>query len=121
LTDSIYKYILISVKANIQALEALADPTRRAIYEHLRESPRSVNDLAGSLPVSQPAVSQHLRVLRDARLVRVRKQGNQRIYSLRPEGLAELRAYIEGLWEDVLGAYQEAATKMEEIQENRDE
>jgi DNA-binding transcriptional ArsR family regulator len=59
--------------------------------------------------VSQPAVSQHLRVLKEARLVRVHKQAQQRIYSLNPEGLAELRAYVEGLWEDVLGSFQAAA------------
>ena len=112
---------------NILSLEALAEPTRRAIYERLRECPCSVNELADSLPVSQPAVSQHLRVLKEARLVRMSKKGNQRIYSPRPEGLAELRAYIEGLWEDVLGAYQEAAAEAvahseeKPIQEDRDE
>lgn len=113
--------------ANLLSLEALADPTRRAIYEQLREGPRTVNELAASLPVSQPAVSQHLRVLKEARLVRVRKQGNRRIYSLRPDGLAELRDYVEGLWEDVLGAYQEAAAEAaaqaerNKTQEDRDE
>lgn len=95
--------------ANLLALEALADPTRRAIYERLRGGPHSVNELAASLPVSQPAVSQHLRVLKQARLVQVRKNGNQRIYSPQPQGLAELRTYVEGLWEDVLAAFQEAA------------
>lgn len=94
---------------NLLSLEALADPTRRAIYERLRGRPHSVNELAASLPVSQPAVSQHLRVLKEARLVQVRKQGNQRIYSPQPQGLAELRAYVDGLWEDVLAAFQEAA------------
>jgi len=94
---------------NILPLDALADPTRRQIFEMLRTGRRSVNELAAALPVSQPAVSQHLRVLRDARLVRARKLGNRRIYSLDPEGLMELRRYVEGLWEDVLNAFQEAA------------
>jgi DNA-binding transcriptional ArsR family regulator len=109
LTELEYKYILILVMTNIRSLEALADPTRRAIFERLRSGPRSVNELAGVVPVSQPAVSQHLRVLKEARLVRVRKAGNRRIYSLDPEGLAELRSYFEELWDDVLGAFQEAA------------
>ncbi len=97
--------------ANIVPLDALSDPTRRQLFELLREGPRSVNELAAAVPVSQPAVSQHLKLLKEARLVRMRKQGNQRIYSLDPQGLAELRAYVEELWEDVLGAYQEAAEK----------
>lgn len=101
---------------NVSSLEALGDPTRRRLFETLRQGPRTVNQLAQAVPVSQPAVSQHLRVLKEARLVKVQAQGNQRIYSLDPEGLAQLRAYVEGLWEDVLGSFQEAA-----IQEVKDE
>jgi DNA-binding transcriptional ArsR family regulator len=86
------------------------------LFERLRQGSCSVNQLAQAVPVSQPAVSQHLRVLKEARLVNVRVQGNQRIYSLDPAGLAELRAYIEGLWEDVLGSFQAAAR-----QETKDE
>lgn len=85
---------------------ALADPSRLAIFEHLRERPRSVGELASALPISQPAVSQHLRVLRDAGLVERRKHGTRRIYALRAEGVAELRAYVESLWDDVLSAFQ---------------
>ena len=95
--------------ANIRSLEALAHPTRRALFERLRSGAHSVNELAAAVPVSQPAVSQHLRVLKDARLVRVQKDGNRRIYSLNPEGLAELRSYFDELWGDVLTAFQEAA------------
>jgi DNA-binding transcriptional ArsR family regulator len=95
--------------ANILPIDALADPTRRQLFELLRKGPRSVNELAAALPVSQPAVSQHLLVLKNARLVRVHKLGNRRIYSLNPEGLRELRQYVEGLWEDVLLAFQEVA------------
>lgn len=80
-----------------------------------------MSELASSVPVSQPAVSQHLRVLKDARLVRVRKQAQQRIYSLNPEGLAELRAYVEGLWEDVLGAFQAAAEASVQNNSNQEE
>jgi DNA-binding transcriptional ArsR family regulator len=64
------------------------------------------------VPISQPAVSQHLRVLREARLVRVEKRGQQRIYHLNPAGLAELRSYVEGLWDDVLRAFGEEAERM---------
>lgn len=95
--------------ANIKSLEALAHPTRRSLFERLRGGPCSVNELAAAVPVSQPAVSQHLRVLKEARLVKVRKEGNRRIYSLDPAGLAELRSYFEELWGDVLTAFQEAA------------
>lgn len=90
----------------LRPLSALADPSRQAIFEHLRERPRSVGELAALLPISQPAVSQHLRVLRNAGLVQGRRQGARRIYSLRPEGVAELRAYVESLWDDVLAAFQ---------------
>jgi DNA-binding transcriptional ArsR family regulator len=97
--------------ADINPFDALGDPTRRKLFERLREGPASVSALVKAVPVSQPAVSQHLRVLKDAHLVRVDKQGQQRIYSLDPHGLAELRAYVYGLWEDVLGAFQAAAER----------
>lgn len=105
--------------SNITSLDALADPTRRQIYELLRNRPHSVNELAEALPISQPAVSQHLKVLKAARLVQVQRFGNRRIYSLNPEGLVELRAYVEGLWEDVARAYQQAAEKI--AQEEKDD
>ena len=86
-------------------LTALADPTRRALYERVRRRPQAVGELARALDVSQPAVSQHLKVLRSARLVRVRHEGTRRIYSADAEGLAELRRYVEQMWDDVLAAY----------------
>lgn len=93
----------------LKPLNALADPSRQAIFERLRQRPCSVGELAAQLPISQPAVSQHLRVLRDAGLVEGRRQGARRIYSLRPQGVAELRAYVESLWDDVLAAFRASA------------
>jgi DNA-binding transcriptional ArsR family regulator len=87
------------------ALAALADPTRRGLFESLRRTPRSVGELAREARITQPAVSQHLRVLTEAKLVSHQKDGTKRIYQATPEGLAELRAWVEGLWDDVLRAY----------------
>ena len=91
------------------ALQALADPTRRTIFERLREGPRAVGEIAAGLPVSRPAVSQHLRVLREADLVREQRQGTRNLYSVAPEGLADLREYLDGFWEDVLTTFKKAA------------
>ena len=91
------------------ALEALADPRRREILAQLRRGPASVATLAEQLPVSRPAVSQHLKVLRLARLVSVQANGTRRLYSLAPEGVADLRRYLDELWTDALGAYVKAA------------
>ena len=91
---------------------ALADPTRRAIFERLRAGSRSVGELAQGLPVSRPAVSQHLRVLKDARLVRERAEGTRRFYSVDPAGLTALRGYLESFWTDVLAAYERAADEV---------
>lgn len=87
------------------ALHALADPTRRGLFERLRTTEHTVGDLAKRAGISQPAASQHLRVLRTARLVRHRREGTRRYYSAAPEGLVELRRYVESLWDDVLAAY----------------
>jgi DNA-binding transcriptional ArsR family regulator len=84
---------------------ALADPTRRALFERLRSRPHTVGELARIAKIRQPSVSQHLRVLRGARLVRDRREGTRRYYSASQEGLAELRRYIERMWDDVLTAY----------------
>ena len=103
---------------NISALDALGDPTRRRLFERLRQGSCSVTELISVVPISQPAVSQHLRVLREARLVRVEKRGQQRIYHLNPAGLAELRLYVENLWDDVLRAFGEEAERIANSQEN---
>lgn len=92
-------------------LAALADPTRRGIYERIRRRPHAVGELARALDVTQPAVSQHLRVLRSARLVRVRREGTRRIYTADTEGLAELRRYVEQMWDDVLAAFAAGASE----------
>jgi DNA-binding transcriptional ArsR family regulator len=95
----------------VAALTALADPTRRLLYERMRRRPHTVGELARLADVSQPAVSQHLRVLDGAKLVTHRREGTRRYYSARPEGLTELRRYVESLWDDVLEAYASAETK----------
>jgi DNA-binding transcriptional ArsR family regulator len=84
---------------------ALADPTRRAIFERLVEHPSAVGELARELPVSRPAVSQHLKVLKDAGLVTDRRAGKQRIYQVDPEGLAALRAELDRFWSKTLAAF----------------
>lgn len=91
-------------------LNALSDPTRRRIVELLHRSPSSVRGLTDRLPVSQPAVSQHLKVLRQARLVRSTPVGASNVYALDPEGLKEVRSWLESVWDDVLEAFMEAAT-----------
>jgi DNA-binding transcriptional ArsR family regulator len=95
--------------------DALGDPTRRAIFELLAERPQAVGQLAGSLPVSRPAVSQHLRVLKHAGLVTDRAAGNRRIYQLDPTGVSALRAYLDRFWNRALAAFKEAAERKDEV------
>jgi DNA-binding transcriptional ArsR family regulator len=97
-----------------KTIDALGDPTRRSIFERLRGGPYAVGELAAGLPVSRPAVSQHLRVLKEAGLVSERREGTRRVYRLEPTGVAELRAYVEGLWDDALAAFKRAAEEGEE-------
>jgi DNA-binding transcriptional ArsR family regulator len=91
------------------ALAVLADPTRRTVFERLRAGPRPVNAIAAGLPVSRPAVSQHLKVLKDAGLVQERSEGVRRIYSIRREGLMELREWLDSFWDDALEAFKAEA------------
>ncbi len=91
--------------AYAKALMALADPTRRAVFERLRAGPRTVGEIAEGLPVSRPAVSQHLRVLEGAKLVGARREGTRRIYRVDQAGLALLRSYLDSFWTDVLEAF----------------
>jgi DNA-binding transcriptional ArsR family regulator len=90
-------------------LTALGDPTRLAIFEMLGTHPQAVHELAAGLPVSRPAVSQHLRVLKQARLVRDRRVGTRRIYELNAEGIALLRDHFARLWDQALAAFQKSA------------
>jgi len=97
-------------------MDALGDPTRRAIFERLKDGARAVGDIAEGLPVSRPAVSQHLRVLKDARLVRDRREGTRRMYELDPAGLAELRTYMETFWEAALADFRTTAEEGKDSQ-----
>ena len=90
---------------------ALGDPSRKRIFEYVAARPRSVTELADELPISRPAVSQHLRVLRDAGLVRVRAQGTRRIHHADPEGLRRMRAELDAFWGQALLSFKDIAEK----------
>ena len=100
--------------ANALAFAALAEPMRVAIVERLAKRPMAVGELAAELPVSRPAVSQHLKVLKEAKLVRDQAEGTRRIYSLDPAGLGPLRQWLDRFWDKALAAYAEAAEKEEQ-------
>ena len=93
---------------------ALADPTRRQIFERLARRPRPVGELAEGLPVSRPAVSQHLKVLADAGLVVATRDGNRRLYRVDPDGVAGMRSYLDRFWTDALAAFEDAARAKED-------
>jgi len=95
------------------AFRALADPTRRRVFERLRCGPKPVGRIAAGLPVSRPAVSQHLKVLKEAGLVREEAQGTRRIYHIDPQGLGQLRAWLDPFWDRALDAFRA------EIEKNR--
>jgi DNA-binding transcriptional ArsR family regulator len=95
------------------SLGALGDPTRRAIFEQLSDRPSAVGDLAELLPVSRPAVSQHLKVLKDAGLVTSHRDGSRNIYSLDPDGIAQLRAYLDRFWNCALTSFKAFAEQKE--------
>jgi DNA-binding transcriptional ArsR family regulator len=88
------------------ALAALADPTRRRVFERLKKGPRAVGEIARGLPVSRPAVSQHLKALKEAGLVGDRPEGTRRVYFIDPHGLGELRRWLDQFWDDALAAFQ---------------
>src|SRR6266498_3682677 len=98
------------------AMDALGDGTRRTIYERLRDGPKAVGELASGLPVSRPAVSQHLRVLKEAGLVSERREGTKRIYRLDPDGLDEVRAYFDRFWTTALSSFEAAVERNGEEQ-----
>lgn len=98
-------------RAAATALDALGDPTRRSVVELLRDGERSVGDLASDLPVSRPAVSQHLKVLKGAGLVTERREGTRHLYAIDPSGLLSLRSYLESFWDEALASFKEAADR----------
>jgi DNA-binding transcriptional ArsR family regulator len=93
---------------------ALGDPTRRAIFERLAERPSAVGELAGSLPISRPAVSQHLKVLKEAGLVIDEPRGTRRIYRINPDGLGQLRSDLDRFWRSALADYKKAVERPEQ-------
>lgn len=93
------------------ALQCLSDPTRRRVFERLRGGPKSVGVLAAGLPVSRPAVSQHLKTLKDAGLVKDRAEGTRRVYYIDPHGLGELRRWLDGFWDGALEAFKNELEK----------
>jgi DNA-binding transcriptional ArsR family regulator len=100
--------------AYAMTLTALADPTRRTIFESLRMGPASVGTIAAGLPVSRPAVSQHLKALKEAGLVADRAEGVRRVYYIDPEGLGELRRWIDEFWTDALEAFRQEVERADE-------
>lgn len=100
----------------VDGLAALGDPTRREIFERLAGHPQAVGQIAEAMPVSRPAVSQHLRVLKDAGLVRDHREGNRRIYQLDPAGVDALRGYLDTFWQRALTSFKTVAeTKTKEL------
>jgi DNA-binding transcriptional ArsR family regulator len=92
-------------------MDALGDPTRRAIFERLANGPKAVGEIASELPVSRPAVSQHLKVLKQAGLVIDRAHGTRRLYQLNPQGIQDLRTYFDQFWNQALASFKEAVAK----------
>ena len=99
-----------------KALQCLSDPTRRRVFERLRGGPKSVGVLATGLPVSRPAVSQHLKTLKDAGLVKDRSEGTRRVYYIDPDGLGDLRRWLDGFWDGALEAFKNEVQKPESLQ-----
>ncbi len=95
------------------ALAALADPTRRRVFERLRAGPQPVGAIARGMPVSRPAVSQHLKVLKEAGLVTDRPEGTRRVYDIDPHGLGELRAWLDRFWDGALDRFKAEVERKE--------
>jgi DNA-binding transcriptional ArsR family regulator len=101
-------------QAHVQhVMLALADPTRRKVFERLARGPRAVGELAKGLPVSRPAVSQHLKVLKDAGLVRDHPHGTRRVYEIDPKGLGAMRAWLDRFWDEALESFRSEVEKQE--------
>ncbi len=100
--------------SNAILLDALGDPTRREILDKLRAGPRAVGEIAAGMTISRPAVSQHLKVLKDSGLVAETRQGTRHYFAIAPDGIGELRAYLDGLWSDALAAFVRHVGRKEE-------
>jgi DNA-binding transcriptional ArsR family regulator len=105
----------VTAYGNVDGFAALGDPTRRAIFERVAQRPSPVGELACGLPVSRPAVSQHLKVLKEAGLVVDRQVGNRRIYQLDPDGVGAMRAYLDRFWNQSLAAFKMAVETQREV------
>jgi DNA-binding transcriptional ArsR family regulator len=103
-----------------QILDALGDPTRRAIFERLARGPVAVVDIAETLPISRPAVSQHLKVLKDVGLVTDRAEGTRRLYAIDQEGLAAVRDYFDRFWDKALDAFRRAAEETHQKKQSKE-
>jgi DNA-binding transcriptional ArsR family regulator len=101
----------MAYRITVDGMDALGDPTRRAIFERLADGPLAVGELARDLPVSRPAVSQHLKVLKAAGLVVDEAAGTRRLYRIDPEGVGALRAYLDRFWNQALAAFKDAAER----------
>jgi DNA-binding transcriptional ArsR family regulator len=101
----------MAYQVKIDGMRALGDPTRRAIFERLADGPLPVGEIAGGLPVSRPAVSQHLKVLKGAGLVIDQADGTRRLYRIDPDGVGALRAYFDRFWNQALAAFKAAAER----------
>ena len=102
---------MVTNRKPVDGLAALGDPTRRVIFERLAGRPRAVGEIAGELPVTRPAVSQHLRVLKDAGLVTDTRIGTRRVYQVDPDGVDALRSYLDRFWNRALAAFKDAAER----------
>src|SRR3954451_24702526 len=102
-----------------RALAALADPTRREVFERLRSGPQPVGAVARGLPVSRPAVSQHLKVLKEAGLVTDRPEGTRRVYQIDPRGLGQMRAWLDRFWDEALDAFKAEAERNDHEEEGQ--
>lgn len=110
---------MANANAALTALSVLGDATRREIFERVAEQPRAVGELARGLPVSRPAVSQHLRVLKEAGLVRELAQGTRRIYYVDPRGVGALREWLDKYWREALASFQTYADELQQKEESR--
>ena len=102
-----------------KALSALADPTRRHVFERLRSGPKAVGAIAHGMPVSRPAVSQHLRALKEAGLVADRAEGTRRVYFIDPHGLGALRKWLDQFWDEALAAFQAEVERASDQEDQR--